>query len=276
MRRRWISVLPIAAAGGVLALWGARVRQEQALEPLWTELQAAGGAEVFNPAMVDGLPAPAQRYLRRAIAPGTPLARSVTLTMRGTLRLSPGGDALPMRAEQVLAPPAGFIWRARVGRGAMRFRGFDRYGGGEGAMRWWMLGLVPIVRADGTDVTRSAAGRLGGEAILVPSALLPSRGAVWEAVDDGAARVRLMVDGEPVTTALQIAPDGRLLHASLMRWRDDAGNGAPGYVRFDVELSGERTSGGYTVPVHLRAGWRLGEPDEFPFLDATLDSAEYR
>jgi hypothetical protein len=277
MRRRWMSVLPIAAAGGVLALWAARVRQEHALEPLWDELQAPGSAaETFDPAMVDGLPEPAQRYLRRAIAPGTPLARSVRLTMHGTLRLSPGGDALPMRAEQVLAPPDGFIWRARVGRGMMRFRGFDRYAHGEGGMRWWMLGVAPIVRAGGADVTRSAAGRLGGEAILVPSALLPGRGAAWEAVDDSTARVRLVVGGEPVTTTLRIDGDGRLRHASLQRWRDDAGRGAPGYVRFDVELSGERTWGGYTVPAHLRAGWRLGEPDEFPFFDATLDSAAYR
>lgn len=275
MRRRWLSVLPALAAGGVLALWAARVRQEQAVEPLWRELRAPGGGEVFDPAMADGLPAPAQRYLRRAIAPGTPLARSVRLTMHGTLRLSPEGEPLPMRAEQVLAPPAGFIWRARVGRGILRFRGYDRYGRARGAMRWWLLGVVPIVRAGGVDVTRSAAGRLGGEAVFVPAALLPGRGAAWEAVDDSTARVRLVVDGEPVTTTLRVDADGRLRHASLLRWRDNAGS-APGYVRFDVELSGERTSGGYTVPAHMRAGWRLGEPDEFPFFDATVDSAEYR
>jgi hypothetical protein len=277
MRRRWFSVLPVAAAGGVLALWAARVRQEHALQPLWDELRApASAADAFDPEMVDGLPEPARRYLRRAIAPETPLARSVRLTMHGTLRLSPGGDALPMRAEQVLAPPAGFIWRARGGRGVMRFRGFDLYGRGEGGMRWWMLGLLPIVRAGGADVSRSAAGRLGGEAIFIPSALLPGRGAAWQAVDDGTARVRLTVDGEPVATTLRIDADGRLRHASLLRWRDDAGSGAPGYVRFDVELSGERTFGGYTVPAHMRAGWRLGEPDEFPFFDATVDTAEYR
>lgn len=276
IRRRWMSVIPIAAAGGVLALWAARARQERALEPLWGELQAAGADGAFDPAMVDGLPEPARRYLLHAIAPGTPLARSVRLAMHGTLRLSPDGDTLPMRAEQVLAPPAGFIWRARVGSGAMRFRGFDRYTHGQGQMRWWMAGLLPLVRAGGADVTRSAAGRLGGEAVLLPSALLPARGAAWEAVDDSTARVRLAIGGEPVTATLRIDAGGRLLHASLMRWRDDAGRGAPGYVRFDVEFSGERTFGGYTVPGHLRAGWRLGEPDEFPFFDATLDSAEYR
>lgn len=271
IRKRWLSVIPVAA-GGMLALWAARVRQEQALEPLWRELEMAGAEEAFDPAMVAGLPAPPQRYLRRAIAPGTPLARSARLTMHGTLRLSPGGDALPMRAEQVLSPPAGFIWRARVGRGAMRVRGFDRYGRGEGAMRWWMLGLVPIVRAGGEDVTRSAAGRLGGEAVLVPGALLPGRGAVWEAVDDSTARVRMMVDGEPVVTTLRIDGEGRLRHASIQRWRD----AASGYARFDVELSDERRFGGYTVPTRLRAGWRLGEPDAFPFFDATIDSVEYR
>lgn len=272
IRRGWRTLLPVAAVGGVLGLWAARVRQEQALEPLWRELQAPGAAETFDPAMVKGLPAPAQRYLRRAIAPGTPLARSARLTMHGTLRLSPGGDALPMRAEQVLAPPAGFVWRARVGRGAMRVRGYDRFGHEAGAMRWWMLGLVPIVRADGADVTRSAAGRLAGEGVMVPSMLLPGRGAAWEAVDDSTARVRMTVGGEPVVTTLRIDADGRLRQASIQRWRD----AASGYVRFDVELSAERTFGGYTVPTHLRAGWRLGEADEFPFFDATIDSVEYR
>jgi hypothetical protein len=276
MRRRWLSVLPLAAAGGVLGLWAARARQEQALEPMWRELQAPGADAAFDPAMADGVPEPARRYLLHAIAPGTPLARSVRLTMHGTLRLSPGGEALPMRAEQVLAPPSGFIWRARVGRGLMRFRGFDRYVHARGAMRWWLLGLIPIVRADGAGVTRSAAGRLAGEAVIVPGALLPRYGAAWEAVDDTTARVRLTVDGEPVTTTLRIDRQGRLRHASLMRWREDAGGGAAGYARFDVELGGERTFGGYTIPAHLRAGWRLGEPDEFPFFEATLDSAEYR
>lgn len=276
MHRRWLAALPIAAVVGVLALRAARVRQEGALEPVWRALQAGGGRDVFDPAMVAGLPEPAQRYLRRAIAPGTPLARSVRLAMHGTLRLSPGATPLPMRAEQVLAPPAGFVWRARVGRGAMRLRGFDRYAQAEGAMRWWLLGLVPVVRADGADVTRSAAGRLGGEAVFIPSTLLPASGVGWEAVDDSTARVHLAVDGEPVATTLRIARDGRLRGASLMRWRDDAGGGAPGYVRFDVEFDGERTFGGYTVPARMRAGWRLGEADEFPFFDAAIDSAEYR
>lgn len=272
IRRGWRSVLPVAAVGGVMALWAARMRQERALEPLWSELRTAEAAEAFDPAMLAGLPEPARRYLRYAIAPGTPLARSARLTMHGTLRLSPGGDPLPMRAEQVLAPPAGFVWRARVGRGLLRFRGFDRYGHGAGAMRWWMLGLLPVVRVDGTDVTRSAAGRLAGESVLVPAALLPGHGAAWEAVDDSTARVRMDVGGEPVVTTLRIGADGRLRHASIQRWRD----AASGYVRFDVELSAERTFGGYTVPTHLRAGWRLGEPDEFPFFDAMLDTVEYR
>ena len=276
MRRRWLSVLPLAAAGGIAALWAGRVRQEQALEPLWRELQAPGGGGVFDSTMVEGLPAPARRYLLHAIAPGTPLARSVRLSMHGTLRLRPGGKALPMRAEQVLAPPAGFIWRARVGEGMMRFRGFDRYGRGQGAMRWWAYGLIPIVRADGADVTRSAAGRLAGEGVLVPASLLPRSGAAWEAVDDTTARVRLAVGGEPVTLTLSVDPAGRLRRVSLMRWREDAGGGAAGYLRFDVELSGERTFGGYTLPARLRAGWRLGEPDAFPFFEATLDSAEHR
>lgn len=277
MGARWLYLVPLAAVGGALLLRGNQLREERKLEPLWQELQRPAQTAVFDPASIEGLPAPAQRYLRRAIAPGTPLARSVQLEMHGAMRLSPGAEVMPMQAEQVLAPPSGFVWKARVAKGPMRIEGFDAYGHGEGALRWWLLGLVPVVNASGPDVTRSAAGRLAGEAVLVPSTLLPQEGAVWEAVDDTTARVRLSVDDVPSKITLTVDEEGRLRRVSLMRWREDAGNGTPGYVRFDVdEWGNERTFGGYTIQTAFRAGWRLGESDEFPFFYATVDSATYR
>jgi hypothetical protein len=67
-----------------------------------------------------------------------------------------------------------------------------------------------------------------------------------------------------------------MLRASAPRWRE-ARDGTPaGYDRFDVQLEGEFRSGGYTIPRRVRAGWRVGEPDEFRFFDATLDRATFR
>ena len=184
------------AVGAVLLLLAARVWGERSARRAWSELMLHGGDERFEAGTVAELPEPARRYLLRAIEPGTPLARSVELTMSGQLVLDPERPPLAMQAEQILAPPAGFVWRARVASGGMRIRGFDLYAGGEGAMRWQLWGLVPVVRARGRDVDRSAAGRLAMEAILMPAALVPGRGVTWEAVDENRARFVMTVGEE--------------------------------------------------------------------------------
>ena len=93
----------------------------------WEQLSREGDGERFDARMVDGLPEPARRYLLHAIEPGTPLARSVNVSMEGTIVLDPQRDPLPMHASQVLSPPDGFIWSARTTGGLMRIRGYDRF-----------------------------------------------------------------------------------------------------------------------------------------------------
>ena len=274
---RWILGASLAAAGVSLGI-ASRHRHERVAENLARDLERQAAAETqpdtFHPSMTDGLPAPARRYLRRTFAPGAPLHRSVRLSMQGSIRLRPDGAALPMKAEQVLAPPHGFVWTAVAGTWRMWFRGFDRYGKGKGAMRWWLYGVLPVVSASGPDITRSAAGRLGGEAVFVPALLLPATGAFWEAVDDDTARVTLSVGSEPVSSTLAVAGDGRLSSVTLRRWRSDGEEA--GYDRFVVDRFGaERTIDGVTLPTRFRAGWRLGEPDAFPFFDATIGTIRF-
>jgi len=52
-----------------------------------------------------------RRYLTTAIAPGSPLAVSARVSMRGSLKV---GRWLPFRARELLNPHRGFVWRARV------------------------------------------------------------------------------------------------------------------------------------------------------------------
>ncbi len=247
-------------------------RDGQTAASLREDLRGSGEPEIFSLAMVSELPEPARRFLTRAIAPGTPLATSVELEMHGELLLEPDGDPLTMTASQILAPPDGFVWSARAVRGLMRIRGHDLYGAGRGELRWRLFGIIPVMTATGPDVTRSAAGRLAMEGVLLPSSLLPRRGVRWEEVDDNTARYHMTVGDETVVTAVTVDAEGRPVRASAMRWHGD--DSAPAeYRRFDVELDGELTTGGYTIPRQVRAGWDLGEPDEFRFFSATLDRA---
>ena len=277
-----IGVILLLLFAASAAAWAQRLRHERAVDAVWTGLAGSATADaaalpdagtVFDPAMVDGLPEPARRWLLRSIMPGATLARAVEFRMHGTLRLD---DAAPyaMTAEQILAPPHGFVWRARVSRGPVRIRGYDRYAAGAGELRWWAYGLLPVVTDAGPDVSRSAAGRLAGEAALLPSMLLPQHGAAWEAVDDDVARATLAIDDEPVTFLIDVAPDGRLRRVTIRRWNGDPANGDVGFMQFVVDFEGERQFDGYRLPRQMVAGWRRDGVVR-PFFEAELDSAVF-
>jgi hypothetical protein len=98
--------------------------------------------------------------------------------MRGSVKL--GSRWLRFRGHEVLSPHHGLLWAVRMG-GVIT--GSDRYLDAEGSMQWKVLGVVPVVNADGPDVSRSTAGRVGAEAVWVPTALLPRFGVSWRASD---------------------------------------------------------------------------------------------
>ena len=140
-------------------------------------MPAADGT--FTDAEVEGLPPAVQRYLRASVAQGTPLAQAAHIRMRGSIRL--GRRWLPFRAEEVLAPHAGFVWSAAVMGG---IRGHDAYADGDGRMRWRLFGVVPVMSATGPNVSLSAAGRAAAEACWVPTTLLARFGVSWTAEGD--------------------------------------------------------------------------------------------
>lgn len=257
-----------------------RRRHEAGLADLWRRLRETPGGGRFEPESVADLPAPACRYLEHAIAPGTPLAGSVELEMEGRIGLSPGAEKTPFRARQVLAAPEGLIWEAEVGEGWKRVKGSDSYGDGVGEMLWFLWNAVPVVRGNGDDVTRSAAGRVAIEAaLLLPSALHPSRGARWEAVDDRAATVHLTVGSFELAPTVHVAPNGRLLRIEMMRWDPAGPSGKPEEVRWvadGFEEKAEATFGGYTIPTTVRVTKNAGTPQVDTFFEARVTAAEYR
>lgn len=259
-----LALLMVLAIGLPVVL---RVRQERRVEEIGHALATGDGRGQFDSGMVEDLPEPARRYFLHALEPGAPLASSVSLTLPGSIRMSRAGDPLPLASEEILTAGRGYVWTARIRRGPLTIRGFDVYTDGEGEMRWWVAGLVPVVRADGDDVSRSAAGRLVEEsALFLPSSLLPFRGARWEAVDDSTARVRVGSDDEEVELTLELDDDGGLSRLSYPRWNADPKHGPVGHLPFVTDQLGEeQTFDGHTLPTRFRAGWRLGEVDEFPF-----------
>ena len=168
--------------------------------------------------MIAELPQPVQRYFLHAIKPGTPLADSVKLKMNGSFRLSSDKPWLPMQAEQIINRLKGFVWKAKIGSGLMKFLGADYCFNNFARMRFSIWGIIPVVNAHNQDITRSAIGRFVGESFWLPSALLPQNRVNWQVINDNTIEAIIKVDGKHITLTFAIDSNGKLLKMSLPRW----------------------------------------------------------
>jgi hypothetical protein len=248
-------------------------RAAQSVREDWRCLAASGGEPLrFSPTMMTALPEPTRRWLTHAIDPGTPLWAAVELSMRGEIRI---GRWRPFTAHEILAPPAGYIWAAHSSLRGIPVRGYDRLVAAAGEMRWRLAGLISVMSSCGTDITRSAAGRLAGEGVLLPTAF---RQATWtEGSCADTAIATWQIGGETERAHLRVAEDGRLIEVTVNRWGNP--DGVPyGRYPFVVSVDEETTFAGVTIASVFRAGWRRGtsRQDTGEFFRARITDAAFK
>lgn len=247
--------------------------KDTAFDQLWNAPAELGAP--FRPEQVAALPPAARRYLEHAITPGTPRASMVRLQMRGAIRLKATWH--PFHADQVIRWDRGFVWRAKVRMKGLWVTGSDRWIDGEGAMRWRLLGIVPIMTASGPDISRSAAERMQIEAVWLPSVLL-NHGVAWSERDATHVGADVTLQEQHAHYELSLDEQGRVRSVSMLRWGNPEGHGY-GAWPFGGMAEEERTFEGFTIPSKLRIGWYFGtdrfEP-EGEFFRCTIDEAVYR
>jgi hypothetical protein len=241
---------------------------------IWQSLASIRSNKVFTPEMVAAQPEPVQRYFLHAIALGTPIATAVQLQMRGSFRLGQDKPWMAMRATEIISPK-GFVWQATMGQGLLQLRGADYSVDGMGRVQFSLAGLLPVVDAQGPDITRASIGRLAGELTWLPAALLPQQGVSWRAIDDHTIEATQTIAGETVPLTLEIDSDGRLLRLSFPRWGDQTEDQHFAYIPFGSEVQREQTIGGYTIPAQVSAGWGFGTDRYVESFRAIFEQAQF-
>lgn len=255
------------------------------LNTLWNS--ATSQDRVFHSDDCTHLPEAARRYLNHAlaepllwrIAPVTKLASAVRLKMHGEIKLK---SWIPFKAEQVICWEHGLIWSATAWMNRfLPIVGSDRIIDGTGAMQWKLLGLFPVMTASGSDITRSAIGRLQSESVCLPSVFCGDR-VSWSSTDsshpDSSLHSGFVVQGERAEVDFTLDRTGRLKTFKLPRWGSPDGAEFR-YVDFGGILEEEDTFCGYTIPTCLRIGWYFGTErfeSKGEFFRATIDDAIYR
>ena len=168
----------------------------------------------YNARELDGLPAPVQRYFRAVLKDGQPLIAAATFELAGTINMSTTGENWkPFTSTQrAVTHRPGFLWNGRVAMlPGLAAHVHDSYIAGVGTLHAAMLGLFTVAEVQGGgEIARGELMRYFAEMAWYPTALLPSQGVRWEAVDDRSAKATL-ADGQIRLTLLFSFDDAGLI-----------------------------------------------------------------
>jgi hypothetical protein len=226
---------------------------------------------------LQGLPAPVQRYFRAALKEGQPIISAVTLELAGTFNLSPTAEQWkPFTSRQrIVTRRPGFLWDARIALlPGLTVRVHDAYIAGQGLLHAAVLGLFTMADIHGAgEIARGELFRFFAEAAWYPTALLPSQGVHWEAIDDRSANATL-VDG-PLTLTLRFRfNDAGLIDSVRAEARGAMVGQKMVMIPWEGRWSDYQTRGGMRVPNTGEIAW-LWPEGRRSYFRGTVTSMRY-
>lgn len=202
------------------------------------------------------LPPPVQRYVRASGAVGQPQVRSMRLRFSGQIRGSAQAPWMVFTADQT----SYFDEPLRLFRMAATQKGLPAdvlhvFARDAASMRVRIAGLIPVITAQGDDITRAETVTLLNDMVAMAPATLIDPRITWRAIDDRHAEATLTVGKNTVRATLlfneggdlvdfvsedrlQASPDGKQFTRlrwstplSDLRWFGEPRQGQPGRVR---------------------------------------------
>ena len=207
---------------------------------------------------LDGLPAPVQRYFRAVLKDGQPIISAVNIDIAGSFNMSPTGEQWKpfISRQRVITRRPGFLWDAsiRVLPG-VTVRVVDSYIAGLGLLHATVQGLftVAAMRGEG-EIARGEFMRWFAEVAWYPTALLPSQGVRWEAVDDHSANATVL-DGSRSLTLLFRFNDAGLIGAFRAEARGGMVDNKMVMALWEGIWSNYQTHDGVQVPFTGEVAW---------------------
>lgn len=278
----WKIAIALVVLGFVLAviiLAGAN-RWRSGTRELYTRLEAARvppAPASYDPRELEGLPAPVQRYFRNVLKEGQPLVAAVSIEHAGTFNMGETTEQWkPFTSTQrVVIRHPGFVWDARIRMApGMTAHVHDAYIAGEGVLTAKLFGLLTVMKQPGTpELAHGELMRYFAEAAWYPTALLPSQGVAWEAIDDARASATLTDGTTTVKLTFQFDAQG-LISSVRSDGRFRAVESAQIATPWQGRFWGYELQGGMLVPLDGEVEWLLADGPK-PYWRGRIQRIQY-
>jgi hypothetical protein len=226
---------------------------------------------------LEALPAPVQRYFRAVLADGQPIVTSAHLQHSGTFNLSETAEQWKsFTSEQWVVPRRpGFLWNGRIAvMPGFPARVHDGCVEGEGILCASLLGLVPLANLRGRgELAKGELMRFFAESAWYPTALLPSQGVVWTAVDSRSAFGTLTDGGTDITLLFTFDEQG-LIDTVSTKARGRTVGGEIVSTPWRGRFWNYEERDGMLIPVDGEVAWLLPEGEK-PYWRGHITKLDY-
>ena len=226
---------------------------------------------------LDALPAPVKRYFQMVLRDGQAVIAAVNISHQGRFDM---GESKPnwtpfTSNQRVITRRPGFDWNAQV----LLMPGLpvfihDAYVAGRGRLQASVLGLFTMAdMSDSLDLRRGELMRFFAEAAWYPTALLPSQGVQWSAIDEHAAEATI-TDGEVSLTLLFRFNAEGLIETVRAESRARTVGGVTTYAPWQCRLWNYELRDRITVPLQGEAAYVL-QGEAKPYFHAQITSIAF-
>ena len=272
-----VGIVALVAIG--LTLYGA-VRWERQTGKLLDQLESAHlppATPRYDARELEGLPAPVQRYFRTVLKDGQAIVAAARVDHVGSFNVGETTDQWkPFTSRQrVVTRRPGFVWDGRVVMlPGLAVHVHDAYVAGTGILHPAILGLFTLIDLRGSgDVAQGELMRFFAEAAWYPTALLPSQGVRWDAVDERSARATL-VDGAISLTLLFRFDEQGLIESVRAEARGRTVAKTVVMTPWEGRWSDYQVRDGMWVPTAGEVAW-LAPAGRKPYWRGTITSLRY-
>ena len=188
--------------------------------------------------------------------------------------MRPGRWSAFTATQSYTISPPGFVWNAIVHMAPfIPIRVRDAYENGEGSLSATMLRFIRLAHEHGTaPMAEGELLRYLAESVWFPTALLPTPGMSWHAIDDESATAAITDGTTTVSMVARFGPSGEIIRLSSIRPRGMKGVFVPTLWTADVGSYVRRD--GMMVPTTGRVEWNPPS-GPVPYFRATPTDIRY-
>lgn len=281
MRALPLAVLGFAVVAGTAALIRHGMRRDAAhtaglRRQLFAQRRAPCTATVDFRDLGE-LPPVVQRYFRKVLREGQPIVNGAHIRHRGSFRMTLGsGRWLPFLSDQVVTTqPPGFDWHARISLApGIELQVHDTYLAGLGILDAKLFGRFALAhQQDANALAEGELMRFLAEAVWYPTALLPSQGVQWQALDADSA-LAILADGHAHVALYFTFDDDGLISRVRAQSRGRSVSGRIVPTPWQGRFHEYRIFNGMLLPSAGEVAWILDE-DEKTYWRGHITSIEH-